>query len=40
MVFCNLPFYFHSTLNYLYVQLDIWTRISFFTGVGIMPGNK
>ena len=40
MVFCNLPFYFHGTLNCLYVRLDIWARISLFTGVDIMPGNK
>ena len=40
MVFCNLPFYFHSALNYLYVHLDIWARISLFTDVDIMPGNN
>jgi len=33
MVFCNLPFYFHSALNYLYVHLDIWALISLFTDV-------
>ena len=31
MVFCILPFYFHSTLNCLYVRLDIWAHISLFT---------
>ena len=31
MVFCNLPFYFHGTLNCLYVHLDIWAHISLFT---------
>ena len=25
-------------LNCLYVDLDIWARISLFTGVDIMPG--
>ena len=42
MVFYNLPFYFHSALNYLCVHLDIWARIRvfFFTSVDIMPGNK
>ena len=40
MVFCNLPFYFHSSLNCLYVHLDVWARITLFTGVDIMPGNK
>ena len=42
MVFCNLPFYFLRALNYLYVHMDIWTRIALFTGahVDIMPGNK
>ena len=40
MVFCNLPFYFHSTLNCLYVHLDIWVRISLFTGVDVMLDNK
>ena len=40
MVFCNLPFYFHSTLNRLYVHLDIWARISLFTGVDVMLDNK
>ena len=33
MVFCNLPFYFHRALNYLYVHLDIWASISLSTGV-------
>ena len=37
MVFCNLPFYFHSALT---IYLDIWARISLFTGVDMMPGNK
>ena len=40
MVFYNLPFYFHSALNYLCVHLDIWVRIFLFTGVDMMPGNK
>ena len=40
MVFCNLPFYFQRASNYFYVHLDIWARISLFTGVDIMPSNK
>ena len=40
IVFCDLPFYFHRALNYLYVHFDIWARISLFIGVNIMPSDK
>ena len=39
-IWVDLPFYFHTALNYLYVHLDVWASVSLFKGVNIAPRNK